>query len=100
LTSSFGIDGNFATTRSSFLALLGIRRLLGVRYAPHTELRTGSPRLERPKCARAVDSPSITHPIPSITHRFPSIAHLFPSITHQTNRQAVDLIEKHGTFSG
>ena len=42
LTRSFGIDGSLATARSSFLTLLGIIRLLGVGYAPHTELRTGS----------------------------------------------------------
>lgn len=30
------------TSRSSFLILLYITRLLGVGYAPHTELRTGS----------------------------------------------------------
>src|SRR3954466_5271386 len=41
-TSSFGIEGRPATTRSSFLVRLGIRRLLGVGYASHTELRTGS----------------------------------------------------------
>src|SRR3954447_23524440 len=41
-TSSRGIEGRPATTRSSFLVRLGIRRLLGVGYAPHTESRTGS----------------------------------------------------------
>src|SRR4051795_9639958 len=44
-TSSFGIEGRPATTRSSFLVRLGIRRLLGVGYAPHTETRTGSERI-------------------------------------------------------
>jgi hypothetical protein len=42
LTSSFGIDGSLATARSIFLARIGIKRLLGVDYASHTESRTGS----------------------------------------------------------
>jgi type I restriction enzyme, R subunit len=45
--SSFGIEGCLATVRSSFLARLGIIRLLGVGYAPHTELRTGSGQWDR-----------------------------------------------------
>src|ERR1019366_4441059 len=48
-TNSFGIEGSLDTVRSSFLALFGIIRLLGVGYAPHTELRTGSVVRANPK---------------------------------------------------
>ena len=37
-----GIDGSLPASRPSFLILLGKIRLLGVGYAPHTYLRTGS----------------------------------------------------------
>ena len=45
MTSSFGSEGNLPTSRSSFLILPGIIRLLGGGYASHTELRTDSKKL-------------------------------------------------------
>ncbi len=41
-TSSFGIDGSLATSRDTLLRSARHNALLGVRYASHTELRTGS----------------------------------------------------------
>jgi hypothetical protein len=81
LTSSFGIDGNFATTRSSFLALLGIRRLLGVRYAPHTELRTGSEKPTLPSLSRTWSSRADAIPAP-IHLQFPDSPD-YPCRNHQ-----------------
>jgi hypothetical protein len=70
LTSSFGIEGNRPTSRSSFLILLGITRLPAVGYASHTDLRTGS---NAGVLNRSCQSQAVAHRSSAQTPRVPAI---------------------------
>ncbi|HUN43424.1 MAG TPA: hypothetical protein VMU81_24270, partial [Acetobacteraceae bacterium] len=78
-TSSFGIDARFPTSRSNFLALLGITRLLGVRYAPHTESRTGS---IRQRLDNDPDNVGLQDELEAITGEIENLVQLLAALVH------------------